>query len=147
MGKFKKNIPVTEKKSVSLSPEKTKLLITVALNSVLLTVIYFGASYGINLGLISLFLPVIYWIALAGFLFPYIIYNRAFTRRNLTPDMLPLDWTREQKEEYIADGKNRLQKSKWMLTVIIPLLIPVALDAMYNFTLPIFQNLLGIISK
>ena len=70
MGKFKKNIPVTEKKSVSLSPEKTKLLITVAINSVLLTVIYFGASYGINLGLISLFLPVIYWIALPGFLFP-----------------------------------------------------------------------------
>jgi hypothetical protein len=144
MGKFKKIKNAPEKKRISISPEKKRLLITVAINSVLLTLIYFVIAYGINLGLISLFLPVLYWIVLAGFIMAYIIYNRAFTRRDLTPDMLPLDWTLEQKEEYIADGKNRLKKSQWMLTLIIPIAVPVALDALYSFTFPMIQNLFGI---
>ena len=144
MGKFKKNKLSPEPKEASVTPEKKRLLIILAINSTLLTLIYFGVGYGINLGLISLFLPVLYWIALAGFIIAYIIYNRAFTRKNMTPDMLPFSWTREQREEYIADGKRRLEKSKWMLTVIVPLSIPVALDALYSFTLPMLQSLFGL---
>ena len=144
MGKFKKNKLSPEPKKASVSPEKKRLLIILAINSTLLTLIYFGVGYGINLGLISLFLPVLYWIALAGFIIAYIIYNRAFTRKNMTPDMLPFSWTREQREEYIADGKRRLEKSKWMLTVIVPLSIPVTLDALYSFTLPMLQSLFGL---
>lgn len=83
-------------------------------------------------------------MSFAGFLIAYIIYNRAFSRRDLTPDMLPRDWPIEQRVEYVEDGKRRLKKSQWMLSVIIPLLVPIALDALYLFTLPIIQSILGI---
>ncbi len=148
MGKFRKiKNENTEKKSLTLSPEKKRLMFTVIINSIFFTAIYFGACYGItdpSLWFIPIFLPVLYWIVLAGFVMVYIIYNRAFTRKNLTVDMLPYDWSKEQKEEYIESGKKRWEKSKWMLCVIIPLLVPVALDALYLFTLPIIQGLFGI---
>ena len=58
--------------------------------------------------------------------------------------MLPREWTREQKESYIADGKNRLNKSKWMISVIVPLLVPIALEALYIFTLPLIEGIFHI---
>lgn len=146
--KFNKNLP--PRPPVSLSPEKKKLIISIALVSLVSSVIYFGACYGITdptLFMVPIVVPVIFWVALAGFLIAYLIYNRAFSRRNITIDMLPRDWTFEQKEDYIADGKRRMEKSKWMLYIIIPVLVPIALDALYLFTLPIIQSLLGITTK
>lgn len=133
-----------------LSPEKKRLLLTVAINSLLLSAIYFGACYGITdpfLRPISYIVTVGYWVAFAGFLIAYVIYNRGFSRKNLTVDMLPRDWSAEQRSEYIEDGKIRLKKSRWMLSVIIPVAVPIALDALYLFTLPLIQNLLGITPK
>ena len=147
MKKFKNNKNVQESPSTTLSPEKKRLLLTIAANSVLLTVIYFGACYGITdpaLWLISPIVSVGYWVVFAAFLSSYIVYNRAFSRKDLTPDMLPRDWSLEKREEYVADGKRRFEKSRWMLSVIIPLLVPIALDALYLFTLPLIQNLFGI---
>ena len=133
-----------------LSPEKKRLVIPIAINSILLSAIYFGACYGITdrfLRPISYIVAVGYWVAFAGFLLAYVIYNRAFSRKNLTVDMLPRDWSAEQRSEYIEDGKIRLKKSRWMLSVIIPVAVPIALDALYLFTLPLIQNLLGITPK
>ena len=70
----------------------------------------------------------IYLVVTAAFVFSYFIYNRGMTRRNVTPDMLPASWSDEQKTEYIADGERRLQKSKWMLTVIFPLVLTFMFD-------------------
>ena len=61
--------------------------------------------------------------------------------------MLPREWTAEQKESYVLDGKRRMEKSKWMLYIIIPVFVPIALDALYLFTLPLIQNLFGITMK
>ncbi len=147
MKKFRNNKNIPESPRAPLSPEKKRLVLTIAANSVLLTVIYFGACYGITdpaLWLISPIVSVGYWVAFAAFLMAYIIYNRAFSRKDLTTDMLPRDWTLEKREEYVADGKRRLERSRWMLSVIIPLLVPIALDALYLFTLPLIQNLFGI---
>ena len=130
-----------------LSPEKKKLLASIAICSIILSAIYFGVCYGISdpyLRPISYVVTIGYWVSFAGFLIAYIIYNRAFSRRDLTPDMLPRDWPIEQRVEYVEDGKRRLKKSQWMLSVIIPLLVPIALDALYLFTLPIIQSILGI---
>ena len=135
---------------VNLSPEKKKLIISLAIVSVVSSAIYFGACYGITdakLFMIPIVAPVVFWIAFAGFLAAYLIYNRAFSRKNVTIDMLPREWTAEQKENYISDGKRRIEKSKWMLYIIIPLLVPIALDALYLFTLPLIQNLFGITMK
>ena len=83
----------------------------------------------------------VYWAVFAAFLTVFIVYNRAFTRRGLTPEMLPDTMSAVEKAEYINDGKERLEKSKWMLSVIIPLLVTIALDAIYLFTWPMVQNL------
>lgn len=150
MKNYKNNKNIPESTHSHLSPEKKRLILTVAANSALLSLIYFGACYGITdpaLWPIPLIVSVGYWVAFAAFLIAYVIYNRAFSRRNLTPDMLPRDWSLEKREEYVADGKRRLERSKWMLSVIIPLLVPIALDALYLFTLPIIQNLFGISLK
>ena len=65
---------------------------------------------------------IVYIVVFAAFAFSYVIYNRGFSRRNLTPEMLPPSWSYEKKTEFIEDGKTRLVKSKWMLTVLIPLI-------------------------
>ena len=86
----------------------------------------------------------LFWVAFATLLIIYVVYNRAFSRKNVTVDMLPSSWTKEAKEEYVEDGKRRLEKSKWMLAVIIPLMVPIALDALLIYTLPLIQGLFGI---
>lgn len=88
---------------------------------------------------------VVLWVYFAltlGFTAAYIIYNRAFTRRNLTPDMLPDSMTPYEKEEFIADGERRLERSKWMLTIIFPLLMTFCLDVFYMYIVePLLMNL------
>ncbi|MBQ7321497.1 MAG: hypothetical protein IJW99_05320 [Clostridia bacterium] len=101
-----------------------KLLAIVALNTVLI----FG-FYRLMLRFYYFEIVMgIYLVVTAAFVFSYFIYNRGMTRRNVTPDMLPDSWSAEQKTEYIADGERRLQKSKWMLTVIFPLVLTFMFD-------------------
>ena len=47
--------------------------------------------------------------------------------------MLPDVWTHQQKIEYLLDGEERLKKSKWLLYIIIPFLVPVGADAFILF--------------
>ena len=121
-------------------------------NSLILTFLYFAimatnvvvippyviTEYPITL---SQIVYTVYWAAFAAFTVVFVIYNRAFTRRGITPEMLPDTMSAVEKAEYINDGKRRLEKSKWMLSVIIPLLVTIALDAIYLFTWPTVQNL------
>ena len=139
LNKFQKNSG--DRKPVS--PEAKRQVYMLVINSILLIVVYFGAM-GIEQPIISTVVTVAYWVIFAAFLVAYIVYNRAFTRKNITVDMLPDTMTYDEKEEYVADGKRRLEKSKWMLSVIIPLLVTIALDAIYLFTWPIVQSLLNL---
>lgn len=86
---------------------------------------------------------IIYMVILAVSLISYVIYNRGFTRRGLTPEMLSDDMTDEEKEEFIEDGKRRFEKSKWLLTVIFPFLFTFCFDAfswlVTDFILPLFK--------
>ena len=59
-------------------------------------------------------------------------------------EMLPDTWTLKEKEDFLADRQRRFEKSKWMLTVIVPLLVTISADAIYLFTWPMIQNLFGI---
>ena len=101
-----------------------RLLLIVVLN----TIIIFG-FYRLMLNFLYFeFVMGAYLVATAGFVFTYVIYNRGFSRRNLTREMLPEEWSEEQKVAYVADGERRLQKSKWMLTVIFPLILTFMFD-------------------
>ena len=81
---------------------------------------------------------LLYMVLLLGFSLAYIIYNRLFLRHGITPEELPDTMTAAEKEAYIADGRLRIQKSKWMLTVIIPLLFTFLIDAVDLFIIDTF---------
>lgn len=93
------------------------------------------------------YMMTVLWVYLAltiGFSSAYIIYNRGFSRKGVTPDMLPDTMTEAEKEEFIADGERRMEKSKWMLTVIFPLVMTFCLDLFVLYILePLFTNFGG----
>ncbi len=126
-----------------ISPEAKKRVVTLLFNTAILTFIYFG-SMGINQPILALIVNVGYWVVLAVLAVIYVIYNRGFTQKNLTPEMLPDSWDAEKKAKYISDAERRDSRSRWMLTVIIPIMIPIMLDAISLFTWPIIKNLLGL---
>ena len=144
--------PQNNRSPKDISPRVKALAISLVINSALLIFIYFGAMnldvvvikagvlapYPIMIGQLVYYA---YWIVFAGFLIGYVAYNRAFTRKGVTTEMLPDSWSDEQKQEYVDDGVRRQEKSKWMLSVIIPLLVTIAADAIYLFTWPMIQNL------
>ena len=75
----------------------------------------------------------VYFVLLLGFASAYIIYNRAFSRRGVTVEMLPDSMSDDEKREFIADGERRLQKSKWMILIIFPLVMTFIIDTMLIF--------------
>ncbi len=84
----------------------------------------------------------------AGFVFAYIIYNRAFTRDNLTPEMLPDRMSEQEKADFIQSGVDRKRKSKWMIIVLFALFTPLAIDflllvALQSLFGPTFGQLFG----
>ena len=81
-----------------------------------------------------------YFALTLAFSFAYIIYNRGFSRMSVTPEMLPASMSPEEKEEFIENGKVRLEKSKWMLLIIFPLLMTFIFDIVGIFLLePIIE--------
>lgn len=96
---------------------------------VLNTVIFF-AVYSYLVTLPSLAIPTlwVYFGLTAAFCLAYIIYNRGFSRMNVTVEMLPNSMSLEEKQAFIDEAKTRLEKSKWMLTIIFPLLMTFIID-------------------
>ena len=81
----------------------------------------------------SFLVLAVYTALFLGFLLAYLIYNRFLYRKNLTPEQLPDSWSAEQKEAFLADGAHRLERSKWMMTIIFPLALTFLFDAIYLF--------------
>ena len=127
--KDRKSTP-TQKKE--LSPKKRQLAISLVVNSIIVLFIYYGAM-AIEIPVLSMIVTWGYMLVFGGFLVAYIAYNRAFTRKEITVDMLPRDWPLEKKQDYINDGKRRIEKSRWMLSVIIPFLVTFMAEALYLF--------------
>ncbi|MBR7184600.1 MAG: hypothetical protein IKD37_03225 [Clostridia bacterium] len=63
----------------------------------------------------------VYGAALLGLLVGYLIYNRGLIARSLTREQLPADWPEAKKDAFFADAEARIERSKWMLTLIFPL--------------------------
>ena len=82
---------------------------------------------------------VLYTVLLLGFLLAYLIYNRFLYRKSLTPEQLPDSMTPEQKEAFLADGRARLERSKWMMLIILPLVLTFLFDAVDLFILDLFR--------
>ena len=79
-----------------------------------------------------------------GFLAAYIIYNRGFPRRDLNRDMLSDDMSNAEKDALIEDVRTRFERSKWMLTVIFPLVMTFCFDLFVLYVLePLFSGIGG----
>ena len=82
---------------------------------------------------------LLYTVLFLGFLLGYLIYNRFLYRKGLTPEDLPREWSEERKNEFLADGARRLERSKWMMTVIFPLALTFLIDAVDLFIFDLFR--------
>lgn len=128
------------KKTKKLNKQKLKyLLVTVAL-STLLCVFYYSVMEisARNPGLYYFFPVVmfIYMAALTVLSVVYVAYNRGFSRKGVTVDMLPADWSEEKKQAFVDSGRQRLERSKWLLVCIIALLFTFIAEAVVLFAVP-----------
>ena len=78
-----------------------------------------------------------------GVLLAYLIYNRGMSRRGITEDMLPAEWSEEEKRRFVQDGKDRLHKSRWLLMLNIAFLFTFAADFIELYFLPVLQGWLA----
>ena len=113
-----------------------RLLILIALTIAVLVVYRFFLDHRLFLAVM-----IVYMVIFVAFLVVYLIYNRGFSRRNVTAEMLPDTWSEEQKKEFIEDGRRRLSRSRWMLFPLFALGFTFAYDAIELFVVPYVQNL------
>ena len=73
--------------------------------------------------------------------FTYVFYNRGFSRKGLTEDMLPDSMTKEEKREFIEDGERRLKRSRPLLIVIFAFAFTFIIDAIELVAIPLFTGL------
>ena len=124
--------------------ENRKYLIITLLNTVLIYGLYVILINAIPSATVTIL--TVYYSTLGVFAFSYVIYNRGFSRKNVTVEMLPDTMSTEEKEEFVEDGKRRLKKSKWCLTILIPLIFTFLMEMFYSFIYleymaPFFESL------
>ena len=114
---------------------KRRLWATVGLTVLLLAGWYGCMAVGEATHNDNLFFGVMiaYFVVFAVTFIAYLVYNRGFVNKNVTVEMLPADWSEEKKQSFLADEKARAQKSRWMLTVIIPFIVVFMCEALYLF--------------
>ena len=118
--------------------KKVKTALLLVLNTVL-----FLAAYLLFIQINEIATLTVYSIVTAVFVFSYVIYNRGFSRRGVTPEMLPAEWSYEKRCEFIEDGHRRLEKSKWMLLVIFPLIVVYAFELFSIYILPMLGSMVS----
>ena len=115
------------------------------LGKLLLLVLVVAVIFGFyRVSLSFSFFKVVLWVYLAAlpiFILAYYIYNRGMSIKGVTEDMLPDEWSDEEKRKFIEDGKQRLRKSSWMLMIIIGLLLTFSFDLIELFALPLFKGM------
>ena len=115
-----------------------RYLILLAVNTVLFFTLYrVLLSFGemTQQTFYSFVCMVLYLALLLGFTLAYLIYNRFFYRQGITYEQLPEEWSAEKKIAFVEDAKARMEKSKWILTIIFPLVLTFFVDAVDLFIL------------
>lgn len=90
------------------------------------------------------FALIAYMVIGAGFVFAYIIYNRGFSRRGVTRDMLPAEWSEEKKDSFIESGARRLKRSRWMLVIILAFLFTFMMEIIELWFVPTVKGWFGL---
>ena len=117
------------KEPVPMTREAKRRLWATAGLTLLLLVIW----YGCMAAALAKAVMIAYFLVFAVLLVTYIAYNRGFVNKDVTAEMLPADWSEEKKQTFLENEKLRVQKSRWMLTIIIPFIIVFMCEALYLF--------------
>lgn len=139
--KHKKESPTIDVTPSAKKPFNFKLLGIVVMNTVVLFSFY-RVAMNINPTFFTVVLAI-YLVATSALAIAYVLYNRGFSRRGVTAEMLPDTMSAEEKSEFIADGERRLKKSKWMLTILFPMIVIFMWDMIEIYLLDYIKALLG----
>ena len=52
----------------------------------------------------------------------YISCNKGLVGTKVTPDLLPESWSKEEKDAFMADYRERKEKSKKLLVILLPMI-------------------------
>lgn len=151
MKKFRKKTPGVEaQKSDPLLPEEenknvgkdgkklaVRLMILIVVTMAVFAVYRFSMNYPYFQTIMFVYMALATAVILG-----YVIYNRGFSRRGVTAQMLPDSWSDEEKERFIADGKRRLDASRWMLYPIFAFLFTFAMEIVELIVIPFFKGLI-----
>lgn len=119
-----------------MRPETKKRFVSTVVLTFILLAIWFGCIalaeakhdpallYGVM---------IVYFVVFAVLLMAYLIYNRGFVNKDVTVDMLPVEWTDERKQAFLDDNRRRAEKSRWMMMVITPFVVVFMVEALYLF--------------
>ena len=123
-------------------PSRTGMVLLAAL--IVASVVIFGI-YRLLINYYYFELVIIaYMVIETVFVAVYVIYNRGFSRRGVTREMLPSDWSEEEKDSFIDSGKQRMRKSRWMLIFIFAFMFTFAMDIIELFVLPTVMGWFGV---
>ena len=128
---MKKKLPAPQDQNQDQLAEKKVLMARLLANCVAMLIIYFVVAIKFQFGYIFHI-----YVALGVVLgLSYVIYNKGFSSKDVTPDMLPDTMSQAEKQAFIEDGKLRLRKSRWMLTLLLPIILTIACDMFYLFVI------------
>ena len=134
-----KNTDIASKERKGLDPKKLWTLLFLILITVVVYTVYRvlmnGPYFVIGLA--------VYMAITVVLIFGYLIYNRGMSRRGVTEEMLPADWSEEEKQRFLADAQRRLERSRWVLVPMLAFLFTFAIDAIELFVLPFFAGLMS----
>ena len=85
----------------------------------------------------------IYMALTTALLIIYLMYNRGFSRRGVTRDMLPPEWSEERKQEFIDSAQKRFKNSRWLLVVVSALFLVFVIDAIDIIIIPMINGALS----
>ena len=131
MGLFHKKsglLPGTEstkpqRQKKPMSPAAKKRLLLTLVNTIVVFVLYYTLVALIHSSTGIKILMTVYATCLAGLLIAYVVYNRGFVYRNVTPEMLPDTLSDAQKTAILEEAEKRRTRSGWILTFLIPFLV------------------------
>ncbi len=89
----------------------------------------------------SLYILIGYTGVATALILWYLIYNRGFSRKGVTVEMLPADWTPEQKTAFIEDGEHRLRKSRPLLIACFAFAFTFLWDVLELIVLPFILDI------
>ncbi len=122
------------KRSNDLKPEAKKRALLLLVNTIVLVALYFIVVQRFP------YIMFVYLAAGAGLGIFYVVYNRGFSGKNVTPEMLPDTMSLAEKQAFIEDSRRRLKQTDWVLLVLIPILLTFLFEMAYLFLFPMIAG-------